>query len=436
MSSATPVVTLAARRDRAFGAGSPLFYNTPLHIVRGEGVFLFDADGCRYIDMYNNVPCVGHGNPTVVEAMARQQGTLNVHSRYLHEGIVAFAERLAALHGPQIESVIFSCSGTEANEVALRMARLATGKSGIVCTNATYHGNSAAIGKLTRIGDSSNAPANSNKGDVRAIPFPEKLRPLLPGASEADLTEAYLDRLRGAIRSLEEDGTGFAGLIVCSIFANEGLPDVPRGFMARAAEIVHAAGGLVIADEVQAGYCRTGRWWGYDVLGFTPDIVVTGKPMGNGLPLAATAASRALVEGFRAVTRYFNTFASSPLQAAVGMAVIDVIERDGLAANVAAVGAFLKSALAERKARFSSIADVRGHGLFVGVEITKTDAARTPDSDKAIEIINRLKDKGFLSSNAGAFRNVVKIRPPLVFAQSHAEEFLVAFDTTMAEMDG
>jgi 4-aminobutyrate aminotransferase-like enzyme len=434
MSSATPVSALAARRDRAFGAGSPLFYNTPLHIVRGEGVYLFDADGRRYIDMYNNVPCVGHANPHVVEAMARQQGTLNVHSRYLHEGIVAFAERLAALHGPQIESVIFSCSGTEANEVALRMARLATGKSGVICTNATYHGNSAAIGKLTRIGEISNAPANSNKGDVRAIPFPEKLRPLVPGVGEADLTEAYLDRLRGAIRSLEDDGTGLAGLIVCSIFANEGLPDVPRNFMARAAEIVRAAGGLLIADEVQAGYCRTGHWWGYDVTGFTPDIVVTGKPMGNGLPLAATAASRALVESFRAATRYFNTFASSPLQAAVGMAVIDVIEREGLAANVAAVGEFLKAALAERKARFASIADVRGHGLFVGVEITKTDAARSPDSDKAIEIINRLKDKGFLSSNAGAFRNVVKIRPPLVFAQSHAEEFLVAFDATMAEL--
>ena len=430
MNSATPVLALAARRDRAFGAGSPLFYNTPLHIVRGEGVYLFDADGRRYVDMYNNVPCVGHADPTVVEAMARQQGTLNVHSRYLHEGIVAFAERLAALHGPQIESVIFSCSGTEANEVALRMARLATGKSGIVCTNATYHGNSAAIGKLTRIGDISNA-----RGDVRAIPFPEKLRPLVPGASEADLTKAYLDRLRGAIRSLEEDGTGFAGLIVCSIFANEGLPDVPRGFMARAAEIAHAAGGLLIADEVQAGYCRTGRWWGYDVTGFTPDIVVTGKPMGNGLPLAATAASRPLVEGFRATTRYFNTFASSPLQAAVGMAVIDVIERDGLAANVAEVGAFLKSALTGRKARFASIVDVRGHGLFVGVEITKTDAAKTPDTDKAVEIINRLKDKGFLSSNAGAFKNVVKIRPPLVFARSHAEEFLVAFDATMAELE-
>lgn len=423
--------SLAARRDRAFGAGAPLFYNAPLHIVRGQGVDLFDPAGRRYVDMYNNVPCVGHANPHVAEAMARQQSTLNVHSRYLHEGIVAFAERLAALHGPEIESVIFSCSGTEANEVALRMARMATGKAGIVCTNATYHGNSEAVGKMTRIGSGQNTA-----GDVRAIPFPEMLRPLVPGASEDELCEAYLDRLRQVIRSFEEDGTGFAGLIVCSIFANEGLPDVPRNFMPRATEIVHAAGGLVIADEVQAGYCRSGVWWGYDVLGFKPDIVVTGKPMGNGLPLAATTASRTLVETFRTATRYFNTFASSPLQAAVGMAVIDVIERENLAANVATVGAFLKSALAERKGLFPSIADVRGHGLFIGVEIAKTDAAREPDMDKAVDIINRLKDRGFLTSNAGAYKNVVKIRPPLVFQKSHAEEFLPVFDATMAEVDG
>src|SRR3954470_7211841 len=142
MSTATPAAQLAARRDRALGAGAPLFYNAPLHIVRGEGVYLFGADGHRYLDMYNNVPCVGHANPDVVEAMARQQATLNVHSRYLHEGIVAFAERLANLHGPAIESVIFTCSGTEANEVALRMVCMATGRNGIVCTNATYHGNS------------------------------------------------------------------------------------------------------------------------------------------------------------------------------------------------------------------------------------------------------------------------------------------------------
>ena len=158
--------------------------------------------------------------------------------------------------------------------------------------------------------------------------------------------------------------------------------------------------------------------------------------MGNGLPLAAAAASRKLVEGFRSATRYFNTFASSPLQAAVGMAVLDVIERDGLADNVATVGAFLKAALAQRKGRFASIADVRGHGLFIGVEIARSDAARTPDADRAVDIVNRLKDRGFMTSNAGAYRNVLKIRPPLVFKQSHAEEFLDAFDTTMAEIDG
>lgn len=427
--------TLAARRDRALGAGAPLFYDKPLHIVRGEGVHLFDETGRRYVDMYNNVPCVGHANPHVVEAMARQQATLNVHSRYLHEGIVALAERIAALHGPAIESVVFSCSGTEANEVALRMARGTTGKSGIVCTNATYHGNSEAVGKMTRIGTNESRDGRNSGGDVRAIPFPEMLRPIVPGASESDLVEAYLERLRGAIRSLEDDGVGFAGLIVCPIFANEGLPDVPHGFMARAAEMVRAAGGYLIADEVQAGYCRTGRWWGYEGMGFTPDIVVTGKPMGNGLPLAATAASKALVDGFRARTRYFNTFASSPLQAAVGMAVIDVIERDKLGDNVARVGASLKAALGGRKKTCAAIGDVRGHGLFIGVEMVKGNALE-PDSDRAIEVINKLKDRGFLTSNAGAFRNVVKIRPPLVFSQRDADEFLTAFDATLADLNG
>ena len=309
------------------------------------------------------------------------------------------------------------------------MARIATGKAGIVCTNATYHGNSEAVGKLTRLGTGSNAA-----GDVRAIPFPERFRPLVPGASEAALADAHLARLDDAIRGLEQDGIGLAALIVCPIFANEGLPDVPRGFMARAAAMVREAGGLVIADEVQAGYCRTGRWWGYEGAGFVPDIVVTGKPMGNGLPLAATAASRTLVEGFRARTRYFNTFASSPLQAAVGHAVLDVIERDGLAAKVAAVGANLKAALAERASHCRAIGDVRGHGLFIGIEMVK--AGREPDAELAIRIVNALKDRGFLTSNAGAFRNVVKIRPPLVFEHAHAQEFLAAFDATLAELDG
>ena len=422
-------VELKARRDQALGAGAALFYAEPLHIVRGEGAYLFDASGRRYVDMYNNVPCVGHANRVIVEAMARQQATLNVHSRYLHEGVVAFAERLASMHPPQIESVVFSCSGTEANEVALRMARFVTGKRGIICTDATYHGNSDLVGGLTRLGKSQGGPK-----EVRAIPFPEQYRPLEAGA--ADPAAAYLDQLRQAIASLEASGAGLAAFIVCSIFANEGLPDVPDGFMARAAEIVRAAGGLVIADEVQAGYCRSGCWWGYEASGFTPDIVVTGKPMGNGFPLAATAASRAAVETFRTKTRYFNTFASSPLQAAVGMAVLDEIDARGLKVQVGQVGGKLKQALLDRKRCLSAIGDVRGVGLFIGIEMIKVGAAKTPDAALAAAFSNRLKDKGFLTAPAGAFGNVVKIRPPLVFSQQDADDFLVAFDAVVDELNG
>ena len=205
--------------------------------------------------------------------------------------------------------------------------------------------------------------------------------------------------------------------------------------MARAVEIVRAAGGIVIADEVQAGYCRTGRWWGYQVTDFSPDIVVTGKPMGNGMPLSATAASKRLVDGFRGVTRYFNTFASSPLQAAVGMTVLDIIERDGLRENAAAVGAALKGALSERKPRCAAIGDVRGEGLFVGIEMVADRASNAPDRDRAIDVVERLKDKGFLTSTVGAFGNVVKIRPPLVFNQQHANEFIEAFDAVLADIN-
>ncbi len=424
--------TLLARRDRVLGTGAPLFYSHPLHIVRGEGVHLYDPAGRAYIDMYNNVPCVGHANPHVAEAMGRQQSTLNVHSRYLHEGILEFCEKLAGLHrglntANPIESVIVSCSGTEAIEVALRMARFATGHRGIVCTNATYHGNSEAVSKLTRI-----AAGTNDSPEIRAFPFPERYRPIREGLSDAELCEAYLAHLAEAIDSLVRSPEGFAGLILCSILANEGLPDIPADFMPRAAALARAAGGLAIADEVQAGYCRTGQWWGYGVTGFTPDIVVTGKPMGNGLPLAATAASKALVDLFRARTRYFNTFASSPLQAAVGMAVIDVIERENLAASVTEVGAHLKSGLLAATAGCPFVGDVRGIGLFLGVEIVRDDGHKTPDLERTIAIVDRLKDAGFLTSNAGLHRNVLKFRPPLVFQRAHADAFLEAFRGVLA----
>lgn len=414
--------TLLERRNRTIGTGAPLFYQDPVHIVRGEGVTLFDADGRRYVDMYNNVPCVGHCHPHVVEAITTQAGTLNVHSRYLHEGILEYAERLAGHHHAGLDSVVFACTGTEANEVALMMARLATGGRGIVCTDAAYHGNSAEVRKLTR--------PKSNDGEVRAMPFPETYR----FAHNEDPTAWHLDRLRAVIASFEADGIPFAGMLLCPILANEGLPNIPPGFMAAAREVVHEAGGLFIADEVQAGLCRTGQWWGYETMDFEPDIAVMGKPIGAGMPLAAVAASRDLVETFRRGTGYFNTFASSPLQAAAGNAVLDVIEQENLRANVAAVGTAMRDRLRELQEGCEPMGDVRGHGLFIGIEWVEDRAGKAPDRAGAVAVVNALKAKGFLIGNAGAFGNVVKIRPPLVFSADDAASFLDAFEETLDDL--
>ena len=420
---------LLARRERLLGAGAPLFYREPMNIVRGDGVWLFDADGKRYVDMYNNVPCVGHSHPRVVEAMHKQAGTLNVHSRYLHEGLLDYAERLTDLLADSLRSVVFTCTGTEANEVAMAMARIATGGRGIICTDAAYHGNSAEVSKLTRAGRGKDA-------EIRAIPYPQCYRPLQDGVSPSELTELYLEEVRAAIDGFEASGIGLAGMLVCPILANEGLPDIPDGFMPRAAEMVRDAGGLFIADEVQAGFCRTGRWWGYEVMDFVPDIVTMGKPMGNGLPLAAAAARTELVDTFRKRTHYFNTFASSPLQAAVGMAVLDVIKDENLRQNAAKVGEYLRDKLAKLQDRCAPMADIRGHGLFIGLEWVSDRSAKTPDRENAVDFANRMKDKGFLINNAGALGNVLKIRPPLVFQQEHADLFLTAFEETLGEIDG
>ncbi|HEV2365639.1 MAG TPA: aminotransferase class III-fold pyridoxal phosphate-dependent enzyme [Caulobacteraceae bacterium] len=431
MSVATTADTLLERRTRVFGAGAPLFYDAPLTLVRGEGAHVFDASGRRYLDLYNNVPVVGHANPHVAEAVGRAQATLNTHSRYLHEGVIEFAERFVGLHHDGIESIVFTCSGTEANEVALRMARFATGRRGIVCSNATYHGNSELVGALSRVGRQASPPE-----DIRAFPFPDPYRPLRPALNDEALLEACLEEVREAIRALAASPGGFAALIVCPLFANEGLPRPLPGFLARAAALARAAGGLVIADEVQAGYGRSGRWWGYEASGFIPDIVVTGKPMGNGVPLAAAAASRRLVEAFRGKTRYFNTFASSPLQAAAGMAVLDVIEREGLIAHAAAVGAELEAALAERTAGLPRVGEVRARGLFVGLDMVEDPESRRPAPKLAAAVCNRLKDKGFLTAPAGAAGNVVKVRPPLVIARADALTFVDAFEAVMRELDG
>jgi 4-aminobutyrate aminotransferase-like enzyme len=417
---------ILARRDRLLGAKMTTFYRDPVHIVRGDGAWLFDADGKRYVDMYNNVPCVGHAHPRVVEAMREQMATLNVHSRYLHEGVLDYAERLMDRLTETITTVVFSCSGTEANDAAMHMARIATGGHGFICTDSAYHGNSMEVRKLTNV-------RTPRDPEIRSIPFPQMYRPLREGASSAELTELYLAKVHEAIDNFRARDIPLAGMLVCPILANEGLPNIPDGFMAGAAAMIREAGGLFIADEVQSGFCRTGQWWGYEAEGFVPDIVTMGKPMGNGVPLSATAARKELVDAFRDKTHYFNTFASCPLQAAVGMAVLEVIEDENLMQNAAETGEYLFKELVKFQDRCESLADVRARGLFISLEWVSDRAAKTPDHDGAVDMVNRLKDKGFLVSTDGFLDNLIKIRPPLVFQREHADLFLSAFEETLDE---
>jgi 4-aminobutyrate aminotransferase-like enzyme len=411
---------LLDRHRLVMGEDAPLFYDEPVELVRGEGVWLEATDGRRYLDLYNNVPCVGHANPHVVEAVARQAATLNVHSRYLHESVVTYAERLIGLHHDGIESAILACSGTEAAEMAVTMARGATGKQGIICTDATYHGNSSVTARLTSL------PVGTERRGVRSISTPQLFRPLEPGLSEDELCERHLEQLELTIVGLEADGTGLAGIILCSILANEGLPQPPAGWFEQATDMVRAAGGLVIADEVQAGFARSGNWWGYETSGFLPDIVCMGKPMGNGVPLSAVASSHRLISAFRRRHQYFNTFAASPMQAAAGMAVIDEITDRDLVARVGEVGYALRTALRDLQPDHPRMGDVRGHGLFIGVDWVHPGTTE-PDAGGAKAVVEALKNRGMLLGTDGQYDNVLKIRPPLVFGHVHAATFLAAF---------
>ncbi|MGI9605947.1 MAG: aspartate aminotransferase family protein [Acidimicrobiales bacterium] len=417
---------LLDRHRRVMGHDAPLFYDEPVELVRGEGVWLHTADGSRVLDLYNNVPCVGHANPRVAQAIAEQAATLNVHSRYLHANVVDYVERLVGLHHDGIESAVLTCTGSEATETALAMARTVTGNHGLICTDATYHGNTSLVSKL------SDLPVGIDRDGVRSISTPQSFRPLEHGRTEQELCELHLDELARTIESLQVDGLGVAAMIVCSILANEGLPTPPGKWFRHAAEMVRAAGGVVIADEVQAGFARSGHWWGYETTGFTPDIVCMGKPMGNGFPISAVAASNDHVTSFRQEHRYFNTFAASPLQAAAGMAVLDEITDRDLVAGVADVGAHLKAELERMQPAHTEMGDVRGHGLFLGIDWVNPGTTE-PDLAGAAAMVEALKARGMLLGAAGQHGNVLKIRPPLVFGREHADLFVAAFAEAAAD---
>ena len=264
-----------------------LFYDDPVHLVRGEGVWLWDADGRKYLDCYNNVPHVGHCHPRVVEAITRQASMLNTHTRYLHEGILDYVERLTATFDKSLNAAILTCTGSEANDVALRMAQAVTGKTGVIATNHTYHGNTTAVSQLsTRM-----PPVGGFGGHVRHVPAPDSYRPLGGEGGDAFAT-AFAAEVEKAIASLQDTPHGFSAIIIDPFFANEGFPDLPPGFLDKTVAAVRKAGGLVITDEVQPGFGRTGsHMWGHQPAGIVPDIVTLGKPMANGHPVGGVIAN-------------------------------------------------------------------------------------------------------------------------------------------------
>src|SRR5580692_4445993 len=337
---------LIARREAALGGAYRLFYDEPVEFVRGAGVHLYDPDGVAYLDAYNNVPSVGHSHPAVTAAVTRQLATLNTHTRYLTDGVVGYAERLISTHAIGPAHAMFTCTGSEANDLALRIARFHTGGTGVIVTANAYHGVTAAVAELSpSLGG--NVPLGAH---VRTVPAP------VPG-SEPDFAAG----VAAAIADLERHGVRLAAFLADSIFSSDGvLPSAGAGFLAEVASLVREAGGLYIADEVQSGFGRTGsQLWGYQRhVGLVPDIVTMGKPMGNGLPIAGLVARQPVLAEFGRTARYFNTFGGNPVCVAAAAAVLDVLADEGLQANSLETGGYLKDAITRLAADSAVLADV------------------------------------------------------------------------------
>jgi 4-aminobutyrate aminotransferase-like enzyme len=409
-----------ARRARLLGPAYRLFYAEPLHLVRGEGVWLYDRDGRAYLDTYNNVASVGHCHPRVVAAMAAQAGVLATHTRYLHDGILDYAERLLALFPAQLGHVMFTCTGSEANDLALRIARAATGGSGVIVTDNAYHGVTLATAEMSM----SMGPAVAPGPTVFPIPAPSiENYPEGIAAGFAAAVTAACDRMLS-------QGIKPCALIVDTIFSSDGVRPDPAGFLAPAAAAIRAKGGLFIADEVQPGFGRTGgQMWGFQRHGLLPDMVSLGKPMGNGYPMAGLVLQPEILADFGAKSRYFNTFGGNAVAAAVGLAVLNVIRDEGLMQNAATVGAAFAQGLRDLAKTHDSIGETRAAGLFLGTDIL-TDGQ--PDGAKAGRLVNNLRREGILISATGTQGHILKIRPPLPFSQANVDQFLTTLDRLLA----
>lgn len=421
----TQLRQLVSDRQRTLGPASMLFYQEPLEIVRGEGAWLFDAKGQRYLDAYNNVPVLGHCHPAVVEAVSSQLATLNTHTRYLDPKIHRYSEDLLATLGLPDTRVVFTCSGSEANDVALRLAQMQTGRQGIIVSRAAYHGNTALTGQVS--------PSAFRQGSlpewVVAVDLP------VSGMTDEAAGQYLLHQISDAMVELNERSYGCAALLVDTIFSSDGVCSDPVGLMAPAVSFVKAAGGLLIADEVQPGFGRTGdAFWGFQRQGVVPDIVTMGKPMGNGYPVAAVVASDALFSVMTSRFGYFNTFGGSSAAIAAAQAVLDTLLGEGLQQQAKDNGALLKQRLMALSSDHACIGDIRGAGLYLGVDIVEPDNGKSPDPERATRLINALKQRGVLIGAAGQAGNTLKIRPPLCFTSEHVNHLIATLSLVLEEM--
>ena len=418
---------LLQRRQRLLGPAYRLFYDTPVHLVRGEGAWVYDANGRKYLDMYNNVAHVGHCHPRVVDAICRQAKLLNTNTRYLHENILDYAERLTAKFPAELDTAMFCCTGSEANELALRIARSVTGARGVIVTDYAYHGNSQATYEISP----EDVPADKLPDYVAVVPSPDRYRGAYTGD---DAGERYAEHLGAAIELLHRRGVKPAAFIVDTIVSSGGVVSPPPGYLRKAAEITGAAGGLFIADEVQPGFGRTGKnFWGFAADEFVPDIVTMGKPMGNGHPVAGVVTRRELAAEFGSRDGYFNTFGGNPVSCAAALAVLDVIEEEKLQQNALEVGEYLVAGLQRLAGRHPCIGDVRASGLFVAVDLVSDRRQRTPATELASQLVNRLRDRGVLTSSIGPSANILKLRPPMVLSRRDADYVLGILDDILQD---
>jgi len=408
-----------ARRKRLLGPCYYLFYERPLTILRGQGVWLYDEQGKRYLDVYNNVAHVGHAHPHVLNAINKQGKRLNTSTRYLHGLILELAERLADSMPEPLSVCMFVCTGTEANDLAWRMAQLATGNSGGLISKFSYHGNSNAI-------------INFSTESLTEEKLPAHMQTIYPPTSNA----TYLQPDAGigrSIQALTQSGHSPAMLILDSGFTSDGIYSAPQGYLKTLYEKTRAAGGLCVADEVQAGFGRFGdHFWGFEYDGVVPDFVTMGKSMGNGHPIAALVTRPDIAEVLANETGYFNTYGGNPVSCAAGLAVLDVIEREGLQQNALQVGQFIVEGLNRLRREYPMLGLPHGSGLLLGIDVNQADG--TPDPIKANQIMNHMREHGVLIGLTGKGRNVLKIRPPIVFRLEHAEILLKAIQQACAEL--